>query len=164
MMEKIKSFLSDREKVGELVRYVIAGGLTSLLALLLKNGGYMLLSADHTIEGANMQQMQVSNVFSWIVCVLFAFWINRWMVFRVKGEGRAKLMQEFWQFTGARVASLLLIELGVAALLKLMGVGNLLNTVIVLVLVTVFNYVASKFWIFKKPVDKGAPDESEPKQ
>ncbi len=36
-------------------------------------------------------------------------------------------------------------------LLKWMGVTNFLNRIIVLVFVMVFNYVISKFWIFKKP-------------
>ena len=36
-------------------------------------------------------------------------------------------------------------------LLKLMGITNMVNRVLVLVFVVVFNYVASKFWVFKKP-------------
>ena len=35
-------------------------------------------------------------------------------------------------------------------LLKLVGVSNIVNRVIVLVFVMVFNYAVSKFWIFKK--------------
>ena len=35
-------------------------------------------------------------------------------------------------------------------MLKLVGVSNIVNRVIVLVFVMVFNYVVSKFWIFKK--------------
>lgn len=155
MFQKIKAYLEAHEKQYELLRYLIAGGLTSLLSLIIKNGGCMLLSADHTINGANMAQMQASNIVSWIICVIFAFWINRWMVFRVKGEGRHNLWKEFFQFAGARVLSLILIELGFAALLKLMGVTNLVNSLIVLVFVTVFNYVASKFWVFKRPEKDG---------
>ncbi len=151
MIQKLRDFLAAHEKEYELLRYLVAGGLTSLLSLIIKNGGCMLLSADHTINGANMAQMQVSNIVSWIICVIFAFWINRWMVFRVKNEGRQNLVKEFVQFAGARVVSLVLIELGFAALFKLMGVTNLINSLIVLVFVTVFNYVASKFWVFKKP-------------
>ena len=57
--------------------------------------------------------------------------------------------KELLEFVGARAASWALFETGFAALLKLMGISNIFNRLIVLVLVTVFNYVASKFWIFK---------------
>ena len=46
--------------------------------------------------------------------------------------------------------SFLVFEQGLMLLLKLVGVSNIVNRVIVLVFVMVFNYVVSKFWIFKK--------------
>lgn len=153
-MQKIKKLLGDKEELMELVRYVVAGGLTTVLSILISYGCYMLFSADHTINGADTTQVLISNIISWVVCVVFAFWINRKMVFRVSGEGRSNLLKEFWQFAGARVVSLLVFEEGFAALLKAMGVTNVWNRLIVLVLVTVFNYVASKFWIFKKLENK----------
>ena len=53
------------------------------------------------------------------------------------------------QFVGARLVSWAVIEEGFAVLIKLAGVSNFWNRLIILVLVTIFNYVASKFWIFK---------------
>ena len=81
--------------------------------------------------------------------MLFAFWINRGMVFRVQGGTRRSKGREFLAFVGARAASLLLFEIGLAEALKWIGVSNFWNRLIVLVLVMVFNYVVSKFWIFK---------------
>ena len=40
-------------------------------------------------------------------------------------------------------------EEGMALLLKWMGVSNIINRIIVLVFVMAFNYVVSKFWVFK---------------
>ena len=37
-----------------------------------------------------------------------------------------------------------------ALLLAKIGVSNIVNRIIVLVFVMVFNYVVSKFWVFKK--------------
>lgn len=150
MLQKIKKLLSDKKQMMELVRYVIAGGLTSLLSLAISYGFMMLLAADHTVNGANSEQMLISNAISWVVAVVFAFWINRRMVFRVQDTTRENKWREFIDFIAARAASGVLLELGVAALLKYIGITNTFNRLIILVLVTVFNYVASKFWVFKK--------------
>jgi putative flippase GtrA len=148
-MQKIKKLLKDRKEMLELVRYVVAGGLTTLLSLLIAYGCYILLSEKHTINDANATQLLIGNIVSWIVAVVFAFWINRGMVFQVRGGTRSSKSREFLSFVGARAASLLLFEIGLAEALKWMGVTNFANRLIVLVLVMVFNYVVSKFWIFK---------------
>ena len=152
-MQKIKKLLTDKQELLELARYLLAGVLTTLLSLVISYGCYIALSADHTINGASTVQVMVGNTVSWVICVLFAFWINRKMVFRVSGGSRATKGKELLEFVGARAASWALFETGFAALLKLMGISNIFNRLIVLVLVTVFNYVASKFWIFKPTVD-----------
>ena len=157
-MQKLKKLLTNREELLELVRYVIAGVLTTLLSLVVSYGVYILLSQDHTINGANTLQLMIGNGVSWIVAVIFAFWINRRMVFRVQDGAGSNKQREFLAFVAARIASWALLEEGFAALLKLMGVSNFWNRLIVLVLVTVFNYVASKFWVFKRKADAPAMD------
>ena len=162
-MQKLKNLLSDRNEWMELIRYVVAGGLTTLLSLIVSYGCYILLSENHTINGANTLQLMVGNTVSWIVAVVFAFWINRRMVFRVQGGSAADKRREFLEFVAARAASWALLEEGVAALIKLTGLSNFWNRLVVLVLVTVFNYVASKFWVFKaKGAQEGAPQDSRP--
>ena len=148
-MQKLKALLFDRKERLELIRYLVAGLLTTLLSLIISYGFYILLSEDHTVNGANTVQVMVSNAISWVVCVIFAFWINRKMVFQVKSGDMQSKRREFIEFVGARAASWALFEEGFAALINLMGISNDINRLIVLVLVTVFNYVASKFWIFK---------------
>jgi putative flippase GtrA len=163
MIQKLKRLFSNREETLELVRYIIAGGLTTLLSLVVTYGCEMLLSQDHTINGANTVQVMVSTLASWVIAVIFAFWINRRMVFRVHGGTRRTIAREFAQFVGARLVSWAVIEEGLAVLIKLAGVTNVWNRLIILVLVTIFNYVASKFWIFKPtPVTQPRPDGSEP--
>lgn len=167
-MQKLRALLKDRQELLELVRYVIAGALTTLLSLIVSYGCYILLSADHTINGANTLQLMVGNAVSWIVAVIFAFWINRWMVFRVRGGDAQSKRREFLEFIAARLASWALLEEGVAALLKLTGLTNFWNRLCILVLVMVFNYVASKFWVFKPradaPVQEETPAEEPPAQ
>jgi len=148
-MQKIKKILHDRDLMLELVRYVIAGGLTTVLSIVVKYGCYILLSENHTIDGANTTQLMVGTLIAWIVAVIFAFWINRGMVFRVQGGTRESKSKEFFQFVGARLVSWAIIEEGFAVLIKLAGISNTWNVLIVTALVTIFNYVVSKFWIFK---------------
>lgn len=162
-MQRIKRYLDAHAKTYELLRYVVAGGLTTLLSLIVTYGLYILLSEDHTINGANAAQMVVSNAVSWVVSVLFAFWINRRMVFRVYGGARKQQLVELVEFAGSRVVSFLVFEQGLALALKAMGVSNLINRLIVLLFVMVFNYVASKFWVFAKKAPRTpaqAPQEA----
>ena len=164
-MQKLKKILNNREEMLELLRYIIAGVLTTVLSLIVSYGCYILLSDNHTINGANTLQLMIGNGISWIVAVIFAFWINRRMVFRVQGGTRQSKGREFIEFIAARAASWALLEEGVAALIKLLGINNTWNRLIVLVLVTIFNYVASKFWIFKaKTAETAATDtDADPK-
>ncbi len=158
-MQKLKKLLADKKEMMELVRYLIAGGLTTLLSIAVKYGCYMLLSENHTIDGANTTQIMVGTLIAWVVAVVFAFWINRGMVFRVQGGTKQSKSREFFQFVGARLVSWAVIEEGIAVLIKLTGISNTWNVLIVTGLVTVFNYVVSKFWIFKtKPAAGGAAE------
>ena len=173
-MQKLRKLLNDRAQMTELIRYLIAGVLTTLLSLVITYGCEFLFAMDRfggsllrdnnvikafidTINSANTVQVMISTLISWVVSVIFAFWINRRMVFRVQGGTRDSKTREFLEFVGARLVSWAVIEEGIAVLIKWMGVSNLWNRLIVLVLVTIFNYVASKFWIFKAR-DKASPD------
>lgn len=166
MLTKIKAYLDSHPKQAELIRYVIAGGLTTLLSMVIHYGLCFLMVEKDPFIGGNLiawvvdainratpLQLTIASAVSWIVSVLFAFWINRWMVFRAGKADAAKILVELVQFAGSRIVSFLLFEQGLMHLLKLIGVTNVVNRVVVLVFVMVFNYVASKFWVFKKPTD-----------
>lgn len=162
MIQKIKNWLESHQKEYELLRYLIAGGLTTVLSMLISYGVCFILADRAPMEGnlilwiidsinrATPPQVSIANTVSWIIAVLFAFWINRVMVFQVEGGSKAKIGTELLQFAGGRLLSFLLFEQGIMLLLKWMGVSNFINRIIVLVFVMVFNYVISKFWIFKK--------------
>ena len=164
MIQKIRHYLETHEKQYELLRYLIAGGLTTVLSMLISYGVQFLLAARPPMSGSAVRwvidcinlatpvQVSVANTVSWIISVLFAFWINRVMVFQVKEGGRGQIGKELVQFAGGRLVSFFVFEQGLMLLLKWLGVSNFVNRIIVLVFVMVFNYVISKFWIFKKKV------------
>jgi len=168
MIKKIKAYLDTHPKQAELLRYLIAGGLTTLLSMVIHYGICFLLAEKQALAGGNLiawvvdsinratpAQMSVASAISWVISVLFAFWINRVMVFQVEKASAGKVLTELLQFAGSRIVSFLVFEQGMMLGLKAIGVSNIVNRIIVLIFVMVFNYVASKFWIFKK---KDAPD------
>lgn len=162
MIQKIKTWLESHPKEYELLRYLIAGGLTTLLSMLISYGVCFLLADRAPLEGnallwvidsinrATKAHVSLANAISWVISVLFAFWINRVMVFQVEGGSTGRIGKELAQFAGGRILSFLLFEQGLMLLLKTIGVSNFINRIVVLVFVMVFNYVVSKFWIFKK--------------
>ena len=162
MIQKIKTWLESHPKEYELLRYLIAGGLTTLLSMVISYGVCFLLADRAPLEGnallwvidsinrATKAHVSLANAISWVVSVLFAFWINRVMVFQVEGGSTGRIGKELAQFAGGRILSFLLFEQGLMLLLKTIGVSNFINRIVVLVFVMVFNYVVSKFWIFKK--------------
>ena len=150
MMQKIKTYLDAHEKEYELLRYLIAGGLTTLLSFVIFAGYCLMVSPDFTIDGASDHQALIAQGLSWVIAVLFAFWINRRMVFQRRGGGVRLIGKELGQFILSRLISGVVFEMGLFWLLSLLGVGNTVNKLIILVLVTVFNYIVSKFWIFAK--------------
>ena len=162
MIQKIKNYLETHQKQYELLRYLIAGGLTTVLSMVISYGVCFLLADRPPMEGnpilwvihcinlATKAQVSLANAISWVIAVLFAFWINRVMVFQVKGGKAGDVVKELVQFAGGRLVSFFVFEQGLMLLLKVIGVSNFVNRIVVLVFVMVFNYVISKFWIFKK--------------
>ena len=162
MIQKIKNYLETHQKQYELLRYLIAGGLTTALSLVISYGVCFILADRAPLEGnvilwvvdsinrATGVQVSIANAVSWVIAVLFAFWINRVMVFQVKGGGAKAVLTELAQFAGGRIVSFLVFEQGLMLLLKAIGVSNFINRIVVMVFVMVFNYVISKFWIFKE--------------
>ena len=162
MISKIKTWLESHPREYELLRYLIAGGLTTLLSMVISYGVCFLLADRAPLEGnallwvidsinrATKVQVSLANAISWVIAVLFAFWINRVMVFQVAGGSTGRIGKELVQFAGGRILSFLLFEQGLMLLLKTIGVSNFVNRIVVLVFVMVFNYIISKFWIFKK--------------
>ena len=163
MFQKIKAYLDGHSKQAELLRYVIAGGLTTLLSMIIHYGLCFLMVEKDTFIGGSLigwvvdaincatpLQLTIASTASWIISVLFAFWINRVMVFQVEGGSKAKIGTELVQFAGGRLLSFFLFEQGLMLGLKWIGVSNFINRIVVLLFVMVFNYVISKFLIFKK--------------
>lgn len=125
----------------EVLRYLIVGGLTTVVSMVLFYG-----STWTFLDGNDPFQLQVANVISWIGAVAFAYVTNRVFVFESKNP---KIFREIVSFVGSRVLTLLL-DMAVMFLLSTVLLINYnFSKLVAMVLVTVGNYVISKLLVFR---------------
>ena len=130
----------------EFWNYLIVGGLTTLVSLVVKWGLLFTI-----LDATNALQLQTAIIISWICAVTFAYVTNRIYVFKSKSK---KILKEIISFFGARVLTLLL-EMGIMWLFVTLfrldtDLWVLIWTIVTQVLVMFLNYIFSKIFVFKK--------------
>ena len=139
MFEEIKKIIN---KNSEIIRYVIVGGLTTLVSLL----SYyiciwLFLNPDNGV------QLQVANIISWILSVTFAYFANRRYVFKSQNE---KTLKEAFSFYLTRVSTLLIDMAIMYIFVSVLGLNDKIIKLVVQVVVVILNYIFGKFIVFKK--------------
>lgn len=153
-MKKIKELIL---KYKELIVYVIFGGLTTVVNLVVFTIFSKLLGDEKYL---------ITNVIAWFAAVIFAYVTNKLWVFESKSWAGKVLLKEIPSFFAARVLSLLIEEAGLFLLVDLLSfkeisfeilsfeiTGELIAKVVLAVVVVIVNYVFSKLIIFKKNKD-----------
>lgn len=136
MKEKIHAVLNN----GELLRYIIIGGLTTVVDFVL----FMLMTKVWNMDGG------FSNVLSIAASMVFAYLANKAFVFRTHCASVRELLAEAGKFFSSRIGSALL-EIGfVFVLCDLLGLEPILSKLAVQVIIFILNYVTSRFWAFRK--------------
>lgn len=125
----------------EVLRYLIVGGLTTLVSMVLFYG-----ITRTFLDPNNPFQLQIANVLSWAGAVAFAYVTNRRFVFESKNPN---VFSEVVSFVGSRVATLLLDMAVMFVLVTLLSVNSDFAKIVAMVLVTVGNYIISKLLVFK---------------
>lgn len=140
------------KKQEEIINYLIIGGLTTVVNLLVK---YALLFT--VLDASNGTQLQIAVVISWIVACLFAYVTNRKIVFKSKSPN---ILKELTSFVTARLVTLgmeMLIMFVFVTWMKLnSNTWVIIWTLVAQVVVVVANYIFSKLFIFKR---EGKRDE-----
>ena len=142
-------------------RYCYYGAWTTVISYVTKLLGQWLFS----LCGYSMEQTVpnlLNTVFSWIIAVTFAFYVNKKYVFMSKTDTRAALLHEMWTFYAARFASLF-IEMGLMWLTTVYwGWNYALMAFLVQFIILAMNYVFSKLVVFKKaePAEKDTPNHT----
>ena len=109
----------------EIVRYVIAGGMTTLVNLV----SFMLLRVFTDFSRS------AANVVAIMLAIIFAFFVNRFFVFVSDHRNIVVLIREFVSFVGMRLFAMLV---------------EFVSKIIIQVIVLVINYIFSKCFVFKK--------------
>lgn len=129
------------KKYGEIIRYLIIGGLTTLISLVV----YYLLV--YTVFNPDVAlELQITNVISWLVSVTFAYITNRKFVFKTHEKVTIK---EALSFYLSRVSTLILEIVIMYLLVTVLKFNDKIIKILAQVLVIIFNYILSKFLVFK---------------
>lgn len=135
----MESLLKLYRKYEEGISYLFWGGMTFLLGMVIF---YLFAVKMDMYE-------QIANVWSWVICVLFAYVTNRTFVFKSKVKGFKNIFIEFKDFISARVLTLVAENILLFILIDLLTMNNMVAKLIGQVMVIVSNYFLSKLWIFK---------------
>ena len=136
------------KKYDEIINYLIVGGLTTVVAI-----GSKLLLLFTILDQTDGFELQLAEIISWILAVLFAYFTNRAFVFKSKAKGE-KQAKEMFDFVSGRVFTQLIqmfIMWFFVTHLKLNSdVWVVVFTLICQVMQIVLNYIISKLFVFKK--------------
>lgn len=133
---KISNLLSAHKQI---VLYLIFGVCTTVINTVCYWLLYDILSWSNLI----------STVIAWLVAVIFAFITNKRYVFESRKSGVRAQLTEFVSFFGCRILTGILDAVIMAVAVDLMKWNGLVWKLISNIIVTVVNYIASKFLIFK---------------
>ena len=119
------------------VRYVFFGGCTTLVNLI---SFYVLIKLR---VGLN-----IANVISIILAILFAYVVNSRFVFQDKCQTLADHIRPFCKFISARLMTMVIEVGGVWLLVAKLGMNDMVGKFATQFIVLILNYVFSKFFVF----------------
>lgn len=127
----------ERTIDNEMVRYLFFGGCTTALNL----GVFTILryGAGWSVRGANLVSI--------LAAVVFAFFVNKWLVFRAGGSA---VLREFAGFAGMRLLTMAVEFFGVELLVNRIGAADFAGKLVIQVVVVICNYLISKFVVFRE--------------
>ena len=144
----MKKILALYKKYEEIINYLIVGGLTTVVAI-----GLKLLLLFTILDQTNGLELQIAEIISWFLAVLFAYITNRIFVFKSKTKG-SKSVKEIINFFKGRILTQVIqmfIMYIFVTLLKLdSNFWILFFTLVCQIMQVVLNYIISKLLVFKK--------------
>jgi len=130
------------KKYEEIINYLIVGVLTMAITLLT----YYICVFTFLDPKVSME-LQIANIISWIVAVIFAYTANRIFVFKSKNKN---IIKESISFISSRILTLLLDMFSMFILVTTLNFNDKISKLIAQILVVITNYIISKIFVFKK--------------
>ena len=138
------------KKHEEIIRYLVVGGLTTLLNMVAYAAGIWILGEELYL---------VSQVVAFIIAVIFAYYANKHAVFHTKTESKQDAAREAGSFFLMRIISFALETLLLWLLVDMLHMHSLIAKIPVSVIVIVLNYIFSKLFIFRSAAETTTPGE-----
>ncbi len=132
--------LAKKLLANDKIRYLVAGGCTTFVNLI----AFFLLRTLTTLS------RNLSNVIAILMAITFAYFANKFFVFRSKNKTISAAILEAVSFFGARMVSMVVEVLGFAILCDSFRFNEAASKIMVQFVVLVLNYVFSKLFVFKK--------------
>jgi putative flippase GtrA len=123
----------------EVISYLVFGILTTLVNII--SYGY-LTKIGHI-------DYRLATTIAWFLSVVFAFVTNKLYVFNSKSFDIKTLTKEFFFFTFFRLLSYITDLVIMVLMVEWLLVDDLISKILANIIVVIFNYFASKFFIFK---------------
>lgn len=138
-MEQIKTLIK-KFCTKEVILYVVFGVLTTLVNIV---SFYILINFIHLEEN-------LSNVIAIILCVLFAYFTNRKLVFNSQASTSKEKFAEFSKFILGRAFTMIVEIVSFFLMFNIFHIQELISKVFISVIVIILNFFISKFFAFKK--------------
>ena len=143
MVDKIKELCRKYE---EIIAYLIVGVLNTIVSW-----AAFFICAYTILDAQVVWQNMALSVISWVVGVVFGYFMNRKYVFK---STEPNMWKEFLQFSGGRVSTGVLDLVLMVVMVNWMGISEDFSKIFVSVLVMIGNYLLSKLFVFKKSDEK----------
>lgn len=128
-------------KLKEPVLYVIFGGLTTVVNLLI----YQSTVAVGIPYG-------LANGLAFVAAVLFAYFTNKHFVFESHARGFRDLLREMAKFFASRIGTFFIETVGLWLMIEILGMDTSIPKYVMTVVVVLLNYYLSKLVIFRKVI------------
>lgn len=138
-MEKIKELWIKYE---EIITYLIVGVLNTIVSW-----AAFFICAYTILDAQVVWQNVLLSVISWVVGVVFGYFMNRKYVFKSK---EPNIWKEFLQFSGGRVSTWILDAVMMVLMVNILSINETFSKLFVSVLVMIGNYLISKLFVFNK--------------
>ena len=139
MNDLLQKFMKLYSAHRQIILYLIFGVCTTLINTVCYWLLYELLVFSNVL----------STVIAWLVAVIFAFITNKVYVFESKRTDFHAQLAEFVSFFGCRILTGILDVVIMAVAVDMLKWNGLAWKLISNIIVTIVNYIASKFLIFK---------------
>lgn len=104
---------------------------------------------DYFVNSLNMQWM-IAEGLAFCIAVLFAFFVNKFFVFKSLYIEFSRVLKEFVSFISVRIMSHGVVFVGMLILIEIFLVKETIAKIFMSILGIIINYLCSKFLVFKK--------------